>query len=540
MAGSIRHVRLDEPSPATELVASRPAPRPTPMPLRYTPLVWPFVASFLVTLALGVLGYRRRHVAAAPTFALLMASLSVWTLCYAAELVSATLEAKQFWATAKYLGSATAPVIWFVLALRLARHERWLTPLLQLVLAGFAVGTCFVVFTNPVHHAFWRRVWLEPGYPETQTEHGPFFWIYAAGIYTLVVSSAILLFRYYRRTPPTYRRQAALIALGALVPLAGRFLEDVFRIDLFPRVDNVVLLFLISGVLWGIAVLRYGALDLSHIAHDLVVRTIRAGIVVVDTRRRVVEMNPYALALTGAGEHIGEPLERVMAGWPPLALETAEEQEVAATVNGASRWFHLQSSPLVLSNGVAAGWALVLIDVTAREQAEEQLAELARLDPLTGAANRRSFFEAAEVELARARRHARPQAVVMLDIDHFKSVNDSHGHLTGDELLRRVAAECRAQLRATDLFARYGGEEFVCLLDGTDAEGAMQTAERMRAAVESGVVLVSEGRRVRATISAGVAVADPGEPLTAVLARADRALYASKEAGRNRVTAGAA
>jgi len=202
----------------------------------------------------------------------------------------------------------------------------------------------------------------------------------------------------------------------------------------------------------------------------------------------------------------------------------------------AARWFHSQSALIRAENGEPAGYVVALFDVTARKEAERRLEDLARLDPLTGVANRRYFRERAEEELARAERYARPVAVLLLDVDHFKKVNDSYGHQTGDEVLKRVAAECQRNLRGTDVFGRYGGEEFVCLLAESGPEDARRAAERMREAVADARWSLAD-RTVTATISVGLACRPSGaaETLDRLVQKADEALYAAKAAGRNRV-----
>jgi diguanylate cyclase (GGDEF)-like protein len=162
-----------------------------------------------------------------------------------------------------------------------------------------------------------------------------------------------------------------------------------------------------------------------------------------------------------------------------------------------------------------------------------QVQQLAITDPLTGLHNRRHFFELAALELERMRRYERGLAALMLDIDHFKRVNDAYGHTIGDEVLREVAARCRLALRGMDLLARYGGEEFVALLPETDAPGTRAVAERLRRLVSD---LPIETRRgpLRVTVSVGYALTRPGETdLPALLQRADHALYAAKAAGRD-------
>jgi diguanylate cyclase (GGDEF)-like protein len=173
-----------------------------------------------------------------------------------------------------------------------------------------------------------------------------------------------------------------------------------------------------------------------------------------------------------------------------------------------------------------------------KERADHVSSELASLDPLTGAFNRRTFVDLAEKQLSRARRLDAPLSLVLLDIDHFKRVNDTHGHLAGDQVLRRFAAVVRDQLRKEDVFVRYGGEEFCLLLPDVPGPGAVALAGRVRKAVAKASFAV-DGTEIALTASAGVAARiDEGpDGLEALIARADEALYIAKSRGRNRVAA---
>ncbi|MBK7584615.1 MAG: diguanylate cyclase [Myxococcales bacterium] len=171
------------------------------------------------------------------------------------------------------------------------------------------------------------------------------------------------------------------------------------------------------------------------------------------------------------------------------------------------------------------------------EQLLRKLHESSTIDVLTGACNRRHFDARLKAELSYARRHNADLAVVMLDIDHFKRVNDTHGHLTGDAVIRHVAALTRGQLRAEDLAARYGGEELVVLLRGTDVRGAVRVAERIRATIEVLPARV-DGTTVMVTVSGGcAALSEPNAAADGadLVARADTRLYEAKQRGRNRV-----
>jgi two-component system cell cycle response regulator len=170
------------------------------------------------------------------------------------------------------------------------------------------------------------------------------------------------------------------------------------------------------------------------------------------------------------------------------------------------------------------------------ESFHRQMYDAALRDHLTKAFNKKHFLERLAGEVAFAHRHNAPLALCMFDIDHFKRINDTYGHVAGDQVLARLAATVQATLRAEDTFARYGGEEFVALCRGTSAAMASVVAERIRQTVEQ-TAFVFEARTIAVTISIGVAVYPDGavrDP-SDLIALADRRLYDAKHAGRNRV-----
>jgi diguanylate cyclase (GGDEF)-like protein len=179
------------------------------------------------------------------------------------------------------------------------------------------------------------------------------------------------------------------------------------------------------------------------------------------------------------------------------------------------------------------------IDVTERRKLEEQLRQLSRCDGLTGIPNRRVFDETLEREFQRSFRSRLPLSLLLLDIDHFKGYNDSCGHQAGDDCLKRLAVVFEgACKRPTDLAARYGGEEFVLVLPDTDAEGAMEVAEKLRKEVErQNIPHPHSSVAQHVTVSIGVATTVLGstEAPETLLAEADHALYTAKRMGRNRV-----
>jgi len=168
----------------------------------------------------------------------------------------------------------------------------------------------------------------------------------------------------------------------------------------------------------------------------------------------------------------------------------------------------------------------------------ERLRRAGMTDGLTGVHNRRYFDHRSLIEFSQAVRHRYPLACLFLDIDHFKAINDRHGHPVGDEVLRQVGGLILRSLRTGDLAARYGGEEFVVLLPRTDLAGAREVAERIRLMVQEAPFITPDGGTVSATLSVGLAMLPEGATSFAeLLSSADRALYDAKRAGRNRTVA---
>lgn len=195
----------------------------------------------------------------------------------------------------------------------------------------------------------------------------------------------------------------------------------------------------------------------------------------------------------------------------------------------------LAQSLLLGSSVLGPAVATLAFALMGADRLLDRLERIASRDSLTGAASRHAFLEAANASLARARQRGEPLSVVVVDLDHFKSVNDAFGHAGGDTALKRVASALGQALREQDLLGRLGGEEFAALLPGADVATARQVAERLREAVAAAVLEIN-GQRVPLRLSAGVACLRPGDrDLGGLLDRADRGLYQAKRAGRDQV-----
>jgi diguanylate cyclase (GGDEF)-like protein len=282
------------------------------------------------------------------------------------------------------------------------------------------------------------------------------------------------------------------------------------------------------------------------------VESVPAGIVLMEGDGVSAVINERAADLLGCppGNHrardLAEPMRTLRQRCDNHAeLEQAYGAQVgnvsfASTLNWAlgERTIEVDTHP-VRGNG-EYGRIWLFTDVTAELLMAAELRRLAASDPLTGIPNRRHFEERSAQIIAAREATGHSVAVLMVDVDHFKKINDSHGHPAGDEVLKVVAKRCREALRERDLFARFGGEEFVALLAAPAVEDASAVAERMRQAVAATPIDVGDAR-INVTVSIGAALGEalPGsdQPLLAeLIARADEALYRAKAGGRNRVS----
>ncbi len=231
-------------------------------------------------------------------------------------------------------------------------------------------------------------------------------------------------------------------------------------------------------------------------------------------RHGLLRVTAGSAATAGALAGLGSQAALVLSGAPSSPLVGLMTLLGVAALVGAAVW------PLMR----------MLRDL---EAARVQLDVLATRDELTGVFNRRQFLVLADREWARCRRYDMGAAMVMLDVDHFKRVNDLHGHLAGDLMLREIARAAGETLRHADILGRFGGEEFIVFLPHTDTLGALDVAERIRERVAA-IKLEWRGQQIATTVSLGVATLGVAhDTVGALIADADRALYTAKDAGRN-------
>lgn len=271
---------------------------------------------------------------------------------------------------------------------------------------------------------------------------------------------------------------------------------------------------------------------------------------VITNREATIEwVNPAFASLTGfdAAEAIGrKPKDLVKSGMqPPSYYEDMWKTILAGAVwrgevinrrkDGSFYDEALTITPVADDNGTITHFVAIKEDITLEKAAARELERLATTDPLTGSHNRRAFMEAVQHELDRVRRYETPASILMLDLDHFKRVNDEFGHAAGDTVLKHFVTQLGTSLRSADTLGRIGGEEFAVLLPETDLAGARDIANRIRTEIAARPAITDEAR-IPITVSIGVTIIHPSDiSPDHILARADDGLYLAKRNGRNRV-----
>lgn len=219
-------------------------------------------------------------------------------------------------------------------------------------------------------------------------------------------------------------------------------------------------------------------------------------------------------------------------------ISSVDVERLYHRADGTPFWGNLRGQPIFDAEGSSVGLVGVIANIDDRRRLQGELEWQARTDALTGVHNRRHFLELAEAELARAKRYGTPLAVLMLDVDEFKCINDTHGHAVGDEVLRQLAEICRKTLREMDAIGRMGGEEFAVMLPETDTVQAHEAAERLRSTIAAAKVALPQGLPLKFTVSIGISgLQGRDDNLDTLLSEADTALYTAKRTGRNRVCA---
>lgn len=526
----------------------------------HTYAVYLLLSSLITLIASGITW--RRSAPGSFTLGWLLLAMSIWSGSYAARWMGISFDAKLVWFNLMYIGIAGVPVLFLIFALHLSQHSEWLTRRNLLLLSIEPVVSLSLLWTNDLHHLYYASIRETTLGDLVMLDfvRGPWYSVNLTFAYSCILCALVLIVFAALRVGPLIRNQYLLILTGSLIPWLSSIISE-FNFSLWEGLDLTPVSFGVSGILFVLAVFREHFMNLIPIARGQLIETMPDGVLVLDWQNRVVDINPAMeqFLVSGPSTFIGKHAANLLGYWiekvEPLLNGTESHTEVRAP-NDPSRVLDLRTTPLHAQDHRMNGRLLVFRDVTERKEVERklrtanfrlqsQLIEIGTLqsrlreqairDPLTNLFNRRYLEETLDRELARAVRESYPVCIIMIDIDHFKEVNDTHGHEAGDFVLKAMADVMTGSSRRGDFVCRFGGEEFIIVMPNIGVDVARGRAETLREALTALRVLYNQ-TRLKTTISMGIA-SHPANGATReeILRAADMAMYAAKEAGRDHI-----
>jgi diguanylate cyclase (GGDEF)-like protein/PAS domain S-box-containing protein len=523
------------------------------------PYFFILMISALATLAVLIIASQRSAPGSVALSGMLL-GMFIWSFSYALTWAFMPLDLKVLLLKIMYLGVVMVPGLFLVFTLQITHRERWLTfhnsvlltlqPIIMMMVVWFAPH---IVFTS-IESA------IKDGYHVMEVTRGSWFWVNTTYSYAIVVLSCGLLIRSHQSANSFFKRQYMMILLGSVIPFILSIYTQANN-TAFNDMDFAPVAFGVSSIIYAYAIFRHQFMNLIPIARGRLIENMSDGVLVLDIQGRIVDINPAmenfleAPPASFLGKNVSDALniwndstEHLLTG-----LETRTELRLPKKT---SRYLDLRVTPLYDDDQHLSGRLIIFRDVTDRKEVEKdlrhamdrlqtqlieigllqsQLREQAIRDALTNLFNRRYLDETLERELARATRDVYPLCIVMMDIDHFKDVNDTYSHEAGDLVLKTLAKTITDQSRQGDFACRYGGEEFVLVMPNITLEVAKERAQSLHQAVST--MFIPFGRfMLNITMSMGISMFPAhGETRDELLRTADKALYAAKNAGRNQV-----
>jgi diguanylate cyclase (GGDEF)-like protein/PAS domain S-box-containing protein len=487
------------------------------------------------------LSWGRRDTPGARAFSLFAGCVAVWCFFSIFELIPLAEGLRITLARLQYLGIAFFPIFWFIFTLQYTHQDARLRPIFKVLMVLPSLNL-LLALTDSWHGLIWKNVIIGPSTENTnvifQIEHGWWFrHVLAPHQYVLFGAGIIVLLRAFFVNSELYRRQILFLLAFALLPLAIN-LPYIFAGVSFKGVDLTPIGLAMSGIIVQFGLFKGRIFDLSPISYRSVFLNLSEAVILLDQRLQIVDLNPSAYQETphAAKSLVGRLFPSAFPDYQALITESPVQESTrtfATNIHGTPQTKEVKVRLLRSPSGRTVGWAVIIRDITLEYQQHNELKRIAYLDELTGAGNRRQLeFTAMNVLSPEAQSHW-PIALIYLDLDAFKSINDTYGHEGGDAVLKYVAHGLQTSVRSGDLVVRLGGDEFVVLLFRADRTVAEDTRLRIRSHLQKPVEWQHHALQVDASIGIACFPKD-AQTLQDLLRSADQEMYRQKQASRTR------
>jgi len=497
------------------------------------------ILTSFITLSIGSYAFFRTYESSALPFAALMFSVSFHALGYAFEHIVKNPDVMVYLLKFEYIGISFFPalIVWFTITLK--NEEKRHDSLLLIIFFALSLTTFFLVQTNDFHHLYYKeiRVLSEGGRLYLELIRGP--WFYVQGV-VLICAFLYMLknsMKMYRKSAGSYRLKAKNVLIAIYLPV---IVAVVLTLEVLPNtMDFFPMTYASMGIIWFLDFQKHGIFQLMPVTYKKVFEEVSEGVIVVDKDNLIVNFNLAAFDVFKGeiklinGLNIKPILEQ---------LSFIKNKDYIGKVfeiryKNSFKVYQLKNTDMYDPKQEFQGKIIVINDITKEIEAGRVLKTLATQDSLTGISNRRHFFDKCREKIDQARIEHKSISCVLMDIDHFKLVNDTHGHLVGDDILKEVSRICHETLRSCDLMGRYGGEEFAILLYNASLTESHHIIERMRSKISEHRFVNDAGEEINITVSFGIHKPNllVEDDMSIILRKADKSLYQAKSEGRDRI-----
>ena len=465
----------------------------------------------------------------ATIFSFLCMAMTIYTFFYGLELMSTSVETIRFFLKLEYFGVVFLPILWFQLAYRFYYKKSFD---LKKMFSSFIIPFVMLLAssTNDYHNLVYKSVTINKfnNLYLAHLEKGIFYLGYVVYTYTMIFLGQILFYKAWKKSKNIRKTQALVFFLGSLVPV---FFSILYLAGKTPgNIDPMPLSYAIFSILCYIAIFKFEFLEMKEIVREISFEQINEGILVVDEQNRMVDFNLMAQKTFPFlnPDNIGINIEM-------FPKDIFSQSKLFYEVKYQGRSYEFRAS-FIYEKEKNIGKIYIFTDISEKKAMIGKLQYNAKYDFLSKVYNRHELFELAEIELYKSYRYKRKLAFLMIDIDYFKKINDTYGHIVGDSVIMRLAKICKSRLRPSDIIGRYGGEEFLILLTEISPSDAVKLAEEIREKIEK-LEIKLNNNKIKFTISIGVRYykGDKKYSLIEIIDTADKALYTAKQNGRNRV-----
>jgi diguanylate cyclase (GGDEF)-like protein len=480
-----------------------------------------------------------------------------WSACSMTENLSLPATYRLVFGNLAWFSVTLAPLLaCFLLWANTFGNRRSVSARLRAAAVAVSVGVCLVAFINPAHTMYQQVIPSADNNGPLRYVHGPFFYLIVSLIYLIVLLTMAITAWAQRKLSARRRR----IHVGVILAISAPLIASAFYASgllLVFAYDPTPFTFLLTAPVLAWLLAYNDLCDPLPIARRALLDVLSDSVIILDNDGRIVDLNPSAYNLAQMpARPLGTVLSQLSYWQQTVNLSVAQPHHPVSVrlPLDPPQYFELTTTVLE-DSGIVAGHLLLVRDMTLRQETENHLqatldalnvqladnlllqADLhaqARRDPLTGLYNRRQLDEALPSTLSNAIQSRRPVSVAMIDLDHFKSINDNHGHMFGDSVLKAFATHLAQISRKNDVLYRMGGEEFLAVLPDTSPNEAAEVVGRWLESCRAGLMV--EGKMLFITFSAGINAvptleSDPGM----LVAHADSATYLAKRRGRNQV-----